>query len=513
MKKLILIIICLAQTVIFGQSEAAAVHSKFKILKQNFKSPLEVTAACLTCHNKRHLEIMKSSHWTWERKNPLPTRKEEKVLGKINLLNNFCIGIAGSEGTCTKCHIGYGWTDEIPTEDKNLRFEKYAEKHKNRIDCLVCHDNSGTYKKAKGKSGYPKPDINLSLVAQNIGKPTNENCGSCHFFSGGGNNVKHGDLEKALLTCSRKVDIHMSEDGANLDCIDCHKTENHNITGQLYSVSSTNEDRAKCEACHTTTPHTDELLNTHYKKISCQTCHIPTYAKANATKIYWDWSTAGKLNEDDKPYHVNDADGNHSYLSIKGSFKWGKNLEPEYIWFNGTADHYLLGDKINTDNLPLKINDLKGSYDANSKIIPVKIHKGKQIYDPVNKILIQPKLWDKKKGNGAFWTDFDWNRAAEEGMKIVGLPYSGKYDFIETEMYWPINHMVAPAEEALDCKSCHNPNNSRLAKLNNFYLPGRDNNQFIDIFGYLLVFGTLSGVLLHLILRFILQKKYKKSEG
>ena len=35
--------------------------------------------------------------------------------------------------------------------------------------------------------------------------------------------------------------------------------------------------------------------------------------------------------------------GNHTYLSIKGSFKWGKILKPEYVWFNGTAEHYLIG--------------------------------------------------------------------------------------------------------------------------------------------------------------------------
>lgn len=40
-------------------------------------------------------------------------------------------------------------------------------------------------------------------------------------------------------------------------------------------------------------------------------------------------------------------------------------------------------------------------------------------------------------------------------MKASGLPYSGKYGFAETIMYWPINHMVAPKEEALSCLDCH----------------------------------------------------------
>ena len=47
------------------------------------------------------------------------------------------------------------------------------------------------------------------------------------------------------------------------------------------------------------------------------------------------------------------------------------------MWFNGTADHYLLGDTI--QSIPVKMNTLNGSYtDRHSKIIPVKIHVGDQ---------------------------------------------------------------------------------------------------------------------------------------
>jgi hypothetical protein len=40
-------------------------------------------------------------------------------------------------------------------------------------------------------------------------------------------------------------------------------------------------------------------------------------------------------------------------------------------------------------------------------------------------------------------------------MATVGAPFSGKVDFIRTEMTWPLNHMVAPKENALACKDCH----------------------------------------------------------
>ncbi|MCS7311274.1 MAG: cytochrome C, partial [Armatimonadetes bacterium] len=167
----------------------------------------------------------------------------------------------------------------------------------------------------------------------------------------------------------------------------------HHIRGKLYTVSSMNRNRVTCEGCHGNTPHTDDLLNEHTLKVACQTCHIPTYAKVNPTMVYWDWSTAGKL-RDGQPYEEKDAEGNIVYLSKKGSFRWGKELKPEYVWFNGVADHYLPGDKVADPAKPLPINRLEGSYaDPDAKIVPVKIMRTRQFYDPVEQILLLPKLF------------------------------------------------------------------------------------------------------------------------
>ncbi|MCB1173845.1 MAG: tetrathionate reductase family octaheme c-type cytochrome, partial [Leptospiraceae bacterium] len=316
------------------------------------------------------------------------------------------------------------------------------------------------------------------------------------------NNVKHGDLEQSLLSADRDVDVHMASNGMDMSCVTCHTAKNHIIKGKLYSVSSENINRATCEQCHTTAPHQEEVLNRHFEKVACQTCHIPTYAKVNKTKMNWKWSEAGKL-KDGKPYHIEDEEGNHTYLSIKGEFKWEKNVKPEYVWFNGTAEHYFLGDKVKDDERPVQINKLNGSYhDRDSKIVPVKVHRGDQIWDPVNKLLIQPKLYDSRKGTGAFWTDFEWDAAAREGMKRVGLPYSGKYDFIQTEMYWPVNHMVSTKDKSLTCNDCHTRSaEGRLAKLTDFYLPGRDRFWLLDFLGKLAIVLTILGVMGHGFLR------------
>lgn len=464
--------------------KASVDHSKFTQLKTPFKKPQDVTAACISCHNGRAAEVMSSSHWNWDRTEYIEGKGIREV-GKRNILNNFCIGVSGSQRSCDKCHIGYGWADA-----------SFDFKNPLNVDCLACHDNTSTYVKAVGGAGMPDPSVDLTNVAQHVGRPQRADCGTCHFFGGGGNNVKHGDLEKSMFDPSRDVDVHMASDGLDMQCVDCHTANKHQILGKDYAVSSMNRNRVECESCHTALPHADDVLNDHTYKVACQTCHIPTYAKVNPTKLAWDWSTAGKL-KDGQPYEETDASGTDVYMSIKGSFVWGKNLKPDYVWFNGTASHYLIGDTFDPAK-PLVLNPLEGSYDdPDSKIVPVKIHRANQIYDTVNHTLIQPKLYSSHPGDGGYWGDFDWERAAEEGMKEISLPYSGHYGFARTEMSWPLNHMISPKGKAVTCNECHTRAGGRLAKLEGFYMPGRDRNPWVDRFGLGLFAVTLAGVVVH----------------
>ncbi|MGA7161638.1 MAG: tetrathionate reductase family octaheme c-type cytochrome [Bacteroidota bacterium] len=478
--------------------KASVDHSLFPQLKKKFRKPQEVTAACISCHNGRAAEVMHSTHWNWERIEYIPG-KGIRPLGKRNVLNNFCIGISGNEQSCNKCHIGYGYADA-----------KFNFKDSLNVDCLACHDNSNTYVKAVGGAGMPDSSVNLNYVAQHVGKPLRTDCGTCHFFGGGGNNVKHGDLEKALFDPSRDVDVHMASEGSDMQCVDCHTAEKHQMLGKMYSVSSMNRNRVECEQCHSAMPHADDVLNKHTLKVACQTCHIPTYAKVNPTKLHWDWSTAGKL-KNGEPYEETDSNGTDVYMSIKGSFVWGKQLKPDYIWFNGTATHYLVGDTFDPSK-PLKLNELYGSYDdPDAKIYPVKIHRANQIYDTENKYLIQPKTVSNKPGDGGYWKEFNWQRSAEEGMKLVNLPYSGKYGFTETEMYWPVNHMVSPKEKAVKCVECHTRENGRLANLSGFYIPGRDYNPWVEWMGGALILFVFTGVVIHGGARIVLSRKRKET--
>lgn len=468
-------------------------HSKLPELNKKFARPQDVTLACLACHTERGKEVMQTPHWRWIGDEYVEGRGIVSI-GKRNILNNYCIAIGGSEGTCNKCHIGYGY------DNKDFDFSKQEN-----IDCLSCHSASGKYVKGKELAGNPDPKVDLATEVKSISIPRKAMCGNCHFDGGGGNNSKHGDLEEALNNTDRNIDVHMAKNGADLQCTDCHTAENHVMKGKLYTVSSMNRNRMECESCHTNKPHESDIVNEHTVKVSCQTCHIPTYAKVNATKTFWDWSKAGDL-RDGKPYTIENEDGNETYLSIKGKIDWHKNLTPEYKWFKGTADHYLIQDT--TSQFPIVLNPFKAvAADPQAKIVPVKVMRTLQPYDPVNKRLVSPKLWDKEYGKGAYWKDFDWNAAIKAGMEYVNMPWSGKYSFVNTESNWIVNHMVSPKEKALKCESCHTRDNSRIAAITDIYLPGRDENIFIDILGKIMVFGTLLGVFGHTAARVYYHRK------
>jgi octaheme c-type cytochrome (tetrathionate reductase family) len=404
-------------------------HSTF--FEEDFATGPDVTRACLECHETASHEMMKTAHWRWEGEEvELPGRGTSMRIGKKNLLNNFCIGVVSNWPRCTVCHTGYGW------EDENYDFD-----NGDNMDCLVCHAEDGTY--AKGNAGLPGEDVDLLVAAKSVRNPSRGNCGSCHFNGGGGNAVKHGDLDQTLLHPGPRIDVHMGKHG--FDCIDCHRTSEHNIPGRSISVSVDDANRVACIDCHSPEPHDDDRLNSHVSAVACQTCHIPEMAVDEATKTYWDWSTAG-----DKEKEKAIAD-KHEYMAIKGSFIYESAQRPFYTWYNGEADHYLLGDKIDPTLVTVVAGPRGSVSDPKARIWPFKLHAGKQIYDTEHNWLIVPKTF----GEGGYWTEFDWDKACKLGAEDTGLPFSGSYDFAPTIMYWPLSHMVAKKEAALSCKDCH----------------------------------------------------------
>ncbi|MBN2907169.1 MAG: tetrathionate reductase family octaheme c-type cytochrome [Rhodobacteraceae bacterium] len=511
-------------------SESTADHSKFKELQRVFTSGPEVTEACLSCHTEASKQMMHSIHYKWEFENPTTGQ----MLGKSHVLNSFCGNVASNEARCTSCHAGYGWTDmsQPPPADET------------RVDCLVCHDNSGQYTKLDTGAGHPPLEakgktitgadawaVDLKEAAQSVGLPTRENCGGCHFYGGGGDNVKHGDLSSALYHPTKEVDVHMAEDGLNFTCETCHVSDKHVFAGSRYDVKAMDtegtgmpgmrRDVATCESCHGDTPHdmltlTGIKLNDHADRVACQTCHIPEFARGGvATKTRWDWSTAGKMDENGHPLHINGyTQGNgkelHTYLATKGDFEYGEDVVPYYSWFNGQVE-YTLSDQTIDPTQVVDINKIEGSADdGRSRIWPFKRMDGRQAYDSVLNRLVYSNVWGPTTDT-AFWTNFDWAKAIDAGMKAAGAEYSGQYGFVDTHMYWPITHMVAPASDALDCAECH-AKDGRLANLAGFYMPGRNPTSWGGLIGMAVLLTMAAGVAVHGALRVMIRGKGGKHD-
>lgn len=399
------------------------------LIRGEFTTGNEVTAECLRCHEDAAHEVMDTAHWTWE-SDPVYVESRDMLVstGKANTINNFCIGIQGNWQGCSACHAGYGWTEAT-------YFETATETN---VDCLVCHDQSGQY--AKGTAGLPRDGVDLLLAAQSVGSPTRENCGSCHFNGGGGNAVKHGDLDSSLYFPTEDIDVHMGR--YDFTCIDCHKTEDHVVGGRSITVSLDDQNQVYCTDCHNTDLHTDQRITDHLDTVACQTCHIPEGAVREPTKMHWDWSQAGDPDREEDP---------HEYLKIKGEFVYEQGFIPEYYWYSGTADRYLLGDPLDPSGVT-SLNTPHGSIDDDTALIfPFKVHRALQPYDIINNYLLQPKT----VGEGGYWETFDWDSALAAGSAIIGMDYSGEFGFAETEMYWPTTHMVVPSERALQCTDCH----------------------------------------------------------
>ncbi|MBU2611296.1 MAG: tetrathionate reductase family octaheme c-type cytochrome [Chloroflexi bacterium] len=404
------------------------------IVQGPLDTPQDVTRACLECHPESAEQVMHTTHWTWESQPfDVPWRDEPVTIGKANQLNNFCISAQGNQISCMTCHVGYDWQESTAYDYDNSA----------NVDCLVCHADTALY--AKGEYGNPAEGIDLLAAARSVRAPTRENCGTCHFNGGGGNGVKHGDLDESLFFPSENLDIHMGR--YDMLCTDCHRTTDHVIKGRIvadnYQIDPA--EQVACTDCHNENLHTDERISAHIQSVACQTCHIPAMALKDPTKTFWDWSTSGQ----------NLPEDHYTYLKIKGTFEYEKNFMPTYLWFNGNLDYrYLLGDKIDPTQ-PTLIDDPAGSInDSTAKIFPFKVHVAIQPYDTAYQYLLAPIT----AGEDGYWTNFNWDSAFRLAEQRMGLKYSGQYGFAETWMYWPTTHMVQPAENALQCYDCHGEN-------------------------------------------------------
>ena len=207
-----------------------------------------------------------------------------------------------------------------------------------------------------------------------------DNCGACHFYGGGAEGVKHGTMDSSLAMPNHDLDVHMGGD-KDMTCIDCHS---YGISGMDFLGSRYSQDvndAQLCKDCHTDNssgapiPTHDGLASKHFDLLACQTCHVPALARGGkATKMYWDWETAGNYIPGDGvkiDRVIKNGEGDIVYHSKKGTFVWGYDVVPEYEWANGNVDHITLNDTIDPMGRN-HINVLQSTQDSPGLIFQVK---------------------------------------------------------------------------------------------------------------------------------------------
>jgi octaheme c-type cytochrome (tetrathionate reductase family) len=426
------------------------------------------TQQCLDCHGKIGDDVMTTGHWKWEGVSSNITGHEAGIHGKKDLINNFCQAVPSNEARCTQCHIGIGW------KDKTFDFG-----NPKNLDCLACHDQTGTYKKAPTTAGAPEPSVDLTAVAQsvglNAGVPPRATCVFCHSRAGGDDNVKHGDISTDMTATTRAYDVHMGTDGGDMTCVDCHqvkkdsagKTLSHGIGGMAYH--SVDEGVMKhCTDCHGAASgihagtSVQNIVNTH-TTLACQVCHIPAIARKVSTVVDWRWSQAGASTA---PTECAPADpavmpNRATYSKQKGCFVWQNDVRPVLRYFDGKWNRMMINVNDAYTSLPVDLASPTATYQtAGAMIYPFKKMVGNQPADRNNKTVLVPNLFGNATTDAdAYWVSFDWTRALSSGAAYTQQDYTGAYEFVDTVMLLKVDHEVAPKEMAFGhggfCSDCH----------------------------------------------------------
>ncbi len=342
----------------------------------------------------------------------------------------------------------------------------------------------------------PMPPMTLTTLeaAQTVHRTTRKSCLNCHAGAAGANGAKRGDLSKENEAPSVAIDMHMSPAGADLTCADCHGETlpdgtGHRVRGRGLDLRPNDvADRFSCEnsGCHTDRPHGDYNSRTgssrdkHAQKVACQTCHIPSYAKADVgTEVSRDW-------QDPHPSAAA-CNGRGGWLPREDKGGLGSaSLTPSYAWFDGTSEIYYLGESLNgVPTVPLDASvaaSFVGDYQAGdpayvigmpngdvtstslgTKLYPMKEHWGKLARNDADNTLVGHSTFE-------FFRTGSFCRAVAVGLGLDevndaassvcdglpgGLEMPPRTSAVAVHTYQTINHGVETANNALGCNQCH----------------------------------------------------------
>jgi hypothetical protein len=476
---------------------------------------------CVACHREEAEDMHGSVHYQQTGPTPnvpnIPGYAGERGFGDIGI-NTYCgTHVSSSRATCATCHVGNGRFPSPVMSDEQL----------NNIDCMMCHQDAykrtpaGPFKDATivGEDGQPRviqvpiedetgfdymPDeVNMAVsaveAAQTVHLPTRASCLRCHATASGSDGGKRGDLSSVTVAPPRSSDVHMSPQGANLACINCHSVGGHRVRGRGLDLRPNDvPERFTCESCHGTAPHDSTSRNTHAARVACQSCHIPTFAKDISTEMERDWN---------HPFY--------SPAACSGQGGWkpeeirASNVVPTYQWFDGTSEVIVLGEtpaqnehgeyvfgrplgEVNSPGAklyPMKehlsssgrltaiLGDIDGDglgttadLDLLAACIDEQGHSGtcqpsdldaSGVADVADYALMQLCPGGTCGTPGeiiphstfTFFTTGDFPAAIEAGMDYAGM--RGQWEQVPVHTFQTINHGVEDSDSALNCGACH----------------------------------------------------------
>jgi len=324
-------------------------------------------------------------------------------------------------------------------------------------------------------------------AAQTVHLTTRQSCLNCHAGAAGADGAKRGDLSHEVANgASTTTDFHLSPQGADLTCSDCHNAGGHRLRGRGLDLRPNDvSGRFTCDSCHSATPHGDasntqgSSRDKHAQKVACQTCHIPSYGKAAVgTEVSRDWQ-----------------DPHPSAAACNGRGGWlpredkGADLIPSYAWFDGTSQVSYLGESLDgVPTVPLDAGvaaSFAGNFntgdpayvigmpngdvagDTSTKLYPMKEHWGKLARNDLDNTLIGHSTFE-------FFRTGSFCRAVAVGLGLdeVNVDPSGVCNGVPGNLEMPsnttsvavhtyqtINHGVEPQGDALNCGSCHSSQN------------------------------------------------------
>ncbi|MBM9537449.1 hypothetical protein [Desulfobulbus alkaliphilus] len=384
-----------------------------------FADARAVTKQCLSCHAGQGEDILQSSHWTWERSRIIGA--EQRTFAKKTGLTFFAVSVTANPSRCMTCHIS-----------TNLLSGRHDPSAAADIDCLVCHDTTGTYRR---ELGAPVDSVDLARIAAKVGPPRPTNCLTCHGRECGLTGLQgHGGFD---------TDVHLHHSGAALSCQQCHPGQGRHVLQRQLTLDEADPKKTGCIACHSSTPHAREQLNRHATTIACQTCHIPVHGRTTPALIHWNWlmgsgTTVDQYTQQPTPFQT--AEG----------LTMASNLLPTYLWDNGGDQIYERGGRIQPETLTSLLSP--SPRDQAARIHPFAVLFGTQLYDARYRYLISPAL---TRAVPTFFSDAGWDQIAAEGMNNLRLPFSGSLGFTTTASFRRLNHGVAPTAQALGCMDCH----------------------------------------------------------